>query len=312
MGQANHLATLLGSVPHRAPYRKYLMASYAENTKLGYQADVAHFRRWGGRIPSTPMQLAQYLAAFAGKLAYATLARRVAAIHYEHAGRGLDSPAKSELVRATLRGIGRTYTRKQRQVRPLLREHLVRMIRHFRGPLGQRDKALLLLGFLGGFRRSELIALDVADVQFTRYGAAVTLRRSKTDQDAIGRTVNIPRLRSSLCAVRALECWLRVRGAGGGALFTSLTPEHTVTTRRMAGLAVAEAVKRRAAQIGLDRRQYSGHSLRAGFVTSAARAGASLWQIKQQTGHKSDAVVARYIRDGAAEGANVSKLIATR
>jgi integrase len=304
----NELAVLLGRAPKHAPYRKYLMASYSENTKRAYEGDVAHFRQWGGRIPSRAVQVAQYLAAHAGKQAYATLSRRLSGIHREHVAKGLRSPVRSELVRATMRGIARTYSRKQRQMLPLLRHHLLKMMPNMRGALGARDKALILLGFLGGFRRSELTALDLEDLQFTNTGITVTIRRSKTDQEALGRLVKVPKLGGPLCCVRALRRWLTVR-AGGTPLFTTLTARRRVTSRRMSGGAVAEVIKRRIAEIGLEPGQYSGHSMRVGFVTSAARAGAAIWQIKEQTGQKTDAVVAGYIRDGAGAGASVARLI---
>ncbi len=306
----SELAALLGRTPKRALYRKYLLASYAENTRCAYDADIAHFRQWGGRIPATAMQVAQYLAFFAGKLAFATLRRRVTAIHREHAARGRRSPAKSELVRATLRGIARTYTVRQRKVRPLVPNQLKQMLRHMTGALGARDKALLLLGFLGGFRRSELIALDICDIAFARTSVLVTVRKSKTDQEGVGRVVRIPALRTPLCAVQALKTWLRIRRLRDGPLFSAVYGRRAGCSR-LVGLTVAHIVKRRVGEIGLDPREYSGHSLRAGFVTSAAKAGAPIWAIKQQTGHKSDAVLAGYIRDGAIAGANAARLVGT-
>lgn len=155
---AARLAALLGRLPANAPYRKFLAASYAENTRRSYASDIAHFKRWGARIPCNATSLAEYIAAFAETLSYATLVRRVAAIHREHLSHGHRSPARSELVRATLRGIARTYTRQQRQVRPILREHLLAMAPRMCGTSGARDRAILLVGFLGGFRRSELAA----------------------------------------------------------------------------------------------------------------------------------------------------------
>jgi integrase len=151
--------------------------------------------------------------------------------------------------------------------------------------------------------------LDLEHLELRRSKIAILIRRSKTDQDGVGRTVTIPRLSSSLCAVRAIERWLKLRGSGAGPLFAAITPHGAVTRNRLSGLAIATVVKRRVAEIGIDAAQYSGHSLRSGFVTAAARAGATTWQIKQQTGHKSDAVVAGYIRVGASTGANVARLI---
>jgi integrase len=303
------LASLLANVPTHAPYRRYLVASYADNTKRAYEGDVTHFRAWGGRIPATPMQLARYLAAYAGTQAFATLSRRVAGIHREHVARGLKSPAASELVRATLRGIARTYSRRQRKVSPLSTAHLRKMLFHMRGVGGLRDKALLLVGFFGGFRRSELAALDIEDLEFGRLGVSITVRKSKTDQDAMGRTVRIPKLKGRLCPIRALKLWLGKRGASGP-LFTGISRGGRINARRLYGHAVAAVVKQYVALIGLERDQFSGHSIRAGFVTAAAQAGAAGWQIREQTGHKSDAVLAGYIRAGAATGSSVARLVA--
>lgn len=309
MANRAHLAALVGRVPTEAPYRKYLLASYAENTTKAYQSDIRHFRRWGGEIPCSSMKLAHYLATYAGRLTHATLSRRVAAVHHEHLRKGLRSPAQCEVVRATLRGIGRTFSRSQRRVQPLLPRDLRRMQPYMRGIAGARDKALLLLGFMGGFRRSELVALNVEDVEVSRAGLHISVRSSKTDQDGTGRVVRVPRLGNSLCAVRPVERWLTLLRPSGP-LFLSLNTRGGPTRRRLEGHSVANIVKKRVSQIGLDPSLYSGHSLRAGFVTSAAASGALPWQIKEQTGHKSDAVLARYIRDGGAAGADVIRHIA--
>ena len=106
MEKHNQLATLLSATPRAASFRKYLVASYAESTKESYAGDVAHFKRWGGRIPATATQIAKYVAAYAGKLAYATIQRRLAGIHREHLARGYRSPVRTELVRATMKGWG--------------------------------------------------------------------------------------------------------------------------------------------------------------------------------------------------------------
>ncbi len=312
MGKHNELALLLGTTSRRAPFRKYLMASYAQSTKRAYQCDVARFRRWGGRIPATDVQIAKYLAAHAGKLAYATLQRMLAGIHREHLARGLRSPVRTELVRATMKGIARVYTRKQRQVRPLLKEHLEAIARRMRGLKGTRDRALLVVGFMGGFRRSELVALDVEDIEFAKGGMMVRLRRSKTDQEGEGREVPIPKLRGALCALRALRAWLNASGIGDGALFRPVNRHGHVANRRLSSDAVGTIVKRHVKRIGLDAKDYSGHSLRAGLVTSAARAGAAAWQIKRQTGHKSDQVLAGYIRDSGKFDDNVARMIFKR
>ena len=310
MGKHNELATLLSATPRAASFRKYLVASYADSTKASYAGDVMHFKRWGGCIPATATQIAKYVAAYAGKLAYATIQRRLAGIHREHLARGYRSPVRSELVRATMKGVGRVYSRRQRKMEPLLKEQLLAMMKYMRGVVGARDRALMTIGFMGGFRKSELVALNVDDVQWLKRGLVVAVRRSKTDQEGRGREVAIPKTGGVACACRALRTWLDRAGIGTeGAIFRPIDRHGNVRPTRLSAYAVGSIVKRYVERIGMDPSLYAGHSLRAGLVTSAARAGAAAWQIKKQTGHKSEEVLAGYIRDGDKFANNVAELI---
>jgi integrase len=177
------------------------MASYADNTRLAYGYDLQHFLDWGGKVPATPEMLAQYLAAYAGILANSTLARRLVAVNLEHRGRGLQSPTVHALVTGTLRGIRRTHRQPQRRVAPLLKEQLLAIIGRLTGVSEARDKALLLVGFAGAFRRSELVALEVVDLRFRSEGMLIHVRHSKTDQEGEGRTVAVPFGKGSVCPV---------------------------------------------------------------------------------------------------------------
>ena len=169
-----------------------------------------------------------------------------------------------------------------------------------KGPLGLRDRALLLLGFAGGFRRSELVALDVADLAFTSEGITVTIRRSKTDQEGQGRKVGIPSGRHvQTCPVLAVRDWLEESDMVDGAVFRPVLKGGRVCANRLSAQSVNLVVKRAAASIGLDPTLYGGHSLRAGLATAAASAGASERSIAQQTGHRSMKVLRGYIRDGS-------------
>jgi integrase len=309
MSKFNKLDAIAGAFPRGKSFHKYLQASYSDNTKLAYRNDLAHFKRWGGKLPATPAMLARYLAEHAGKLAHATLSRRLAAIHREHLSRALKSPVRTPLVRATLRGIRRTFSKKQRQVKPILRKHLQAMLSHMRGMRGMRDRALLLTGFFGGFRRSELVGLDVGDVRFTKEGMVIRLKRSKTDQEGEGRDVPFSKLRGALCPATAIKKWLKRAGINEGPLFRRIRIDETVGSRHLSVNTVPQIVKHYVTQIGLDASAYSGHSLRAGLVTSAAMAGAAAWQIMKQTGHKSDATLARYIRASELFSGNVMNLI---
>jgi site-specific recombinase XerD len=161
---------------------------------------------------------------------------------------------------------------------------------------GLRDRALLLLGFAGAFRRSELVALDVADIEETQTGLLVTIRRSKTDQEAMGRTIAITR-GDVACPVKALREWLNAAGIESGALFRPINKSGTVATTRLTCRSVANIVKEYAGRAGFDAAIFSAHSLRSGFLTSAAAKGASIFKMMDQSGHKSIDTLRGYVRD---------------
>ena len=168
------------------------------------------------------------------------------------------------------------------------------------GLLGIRDRALLLVGFAGAFRRSELVGLDIADLDFNHDGLTVTLRRSKTDQEGEGRKVGLPYgSNPSTCPVRSLQAWIEASAIEAGPVFRSVNRHGRLQPDRLSDKAVALVVKRRAEAAGLDPSRYAGHSLRAGLATAAANAGVSERAIMAQTGHRSVQMVRRYIRDGS-------------
>ena len=276
---------------------EYLLASLANNTKAAYQQDIAHFLQWGGHIPASPESVASYLAMNASHLSIATLSRRMVAIGRAHKLQQHISPTTSELVKATLQGIRRTNGSAQRQVLPVLKQDIQAMVTGLRDIKGLRDKALLLTGFAGAFRRSELVTLKVEDLRFVKEGIVIRLKRSKTDQIGQGRDIAIPYIKSRLCPAKAIKQWLLKSGITSGCLFRRISRYGDVMNSGLTAQTVALIVKARAHAAGLNAAQFSGHSLRAGMVTSAANAGASAWKIRQQTGHKSDAMMQRYIRD---------------
>jgi integrase len=170
--------------------RAYVEAGIAPATRRAYKADLDHFRAWGGDIPTTDLQLAAYLAEQATTLKPATLARRLAAISIAHKAQRLPSPVSSPLVRATMRGVRREHGTAQRQASPLLREDLFVVLAAMGNRLKDlRDRALLLIGFAGGLRRSELATINLNDFERVREGIVLTIRRSKTDQDGVGRKI---------------------------------------------------------------------------------------------------------------------------
>jgi integrase len=156
----------------------------------------------------------------------------------------------------------------------------------------------LLIGFAGGFRRSELVAIDHADIEWVRQGVIILIRKSKTDQEGAGRKIGIPYARGRYCPVNSLKAWHEHVCIEDGPIFRPVDRHGRISKSRLSGEAVSLVIKDRVSAIGLEPDEYSGHSLRAGFATSAAAAGVSSWKIRQQTGHASDAMLARYIRDG--------------
>jgi integrase len=243
--------------------------------------------------------VASYLAAHADRLSVATLVRRVATISKAHEAKGLPNPCRSEIVRATLRGIKRLHGTAQREAKPLLREDLFLALDAMGdSPKDVRDRALLLLGFAGGFRRSEVVGLDRGDVEHVRQGLVVTLRRSKTDQEGAGRKIGLPHGRTRYCPVAALDAWFGLSGIEVGPIFRPIDRHAHIHPERLSGDAVSGVIRERLAAAGIDSTGFSGHSLRAGFATSATQAGVSTIKIRAQTGHASDAMLARYVRDG--------------
>ena len=288
------------------------------NTQRAYAADLRRFEAWGGRIPTSAEQLARYLAAHAKTLRVATLKRQLAAIAHAHDRLALPCPSRTPLVRNTLRGIRRKHGAQQKQAKALTTGALSKLVTatpHFSALQNSRDRALLLLGFAGGFRRSELCALHVGDLNFTKAGVLVRLRQGKTDQFASGRDVAIPgAANSKLCPVAALRKWLQLvkrrftAVANELPLFGSIDRYGNIRPGLNAAT-VGVILRRRMEAKGLDPRGFSAHSLRAGLVTSAAQAGVPVWAIQRQTGHKSAASATKYIREVDAFRCNAAQAV---
>jgi len=229
----------------------------------------------------------------------ATLARRAAAIAEKHTAAGLRSPIDED-VRELLGGLRRKLGAAPKNAKAALSvAELRRMLKATpKDGKGARDRALLLVGFASGLRRSELVCLRLADVRFERRGAIITLARSKTDQEGRGRAVGIHRgKRRETCPVLALQAWIRERGTWAGALFCAIRePGGEFRRVAMAAQSVANAVKDAARRAGLDASRFGAHSLRAGLVTAAGGAGVGTLAIMSRTGHKSEKVLRDYMR----------------
>lgn len=286
--------------------RAFAAASKATRTRDAYRGAFGAFVAWCDAqglcaLPAAPDTVALFLTSRAQEgRKVATLEQALAAVAQAHKAAGLDSPRGAAVVREVMRGIRRTLGVAPTQKAPAVASDVRAMVAALPdGLLGQRDRALLLLGFAGAFRRSELVGLDVEDVAFGEDGATVTLRRSKTDQEGEGRKVGIPFGSSpALCPVRALRAWLDAAQITEGPIFREVT-RHGHVRARLTGHAIARVVKRSALAAGLDPARFSGHSLRAGLATAAAKAGKSERAIMAQTGHRSVTMVRRYIRDAS-------------
>jgi site-specific recombinase XerD len=278
-------------------------AEKALSTRKAYGTDFRLFKAWCdarqvAALPAAPETVAAFLAAETGNgTKPSTLARRVAAIRYAHKLAGLATPTDSEAVKATLRGIRRTVGAAKVQKAPAIAAKVRAMVALAPESLkGLRERALLLLGFAGAFRRSELVALDVADIAETGTGLLVTIRRSKTDQDGEGVTIAIAR-GDVACPVRAVREWLDAASIESGPIFRPINKAGTVAADRLTGQSVANIVKAYAGLAGYDANLFSGHSLRSGFLTSAAAKGASIFKMMDVSRHKSVDTLRGYVRD---------------
>jgi len=292
-------------------------AARALSTLRAYQHDWQQFRLWCERhalvaLPATPPTLILYSTDLTKneQRKWNTLQRRLAAVSQLHQQAGFDSPTRSWAVKQFLAGLRREIGVAPQRKRPVLADDLREILTELPDSLlGKRDRALLLLGFTGAFRRSELVALDVEDLEETRDGLVVRVRRSKTDQEGEGRVVGIPQGREqATCPLWALASWKAAAHLESGPLFRVMNRHGHVLPKRLSGEGVAIVVKRYVEALGFDPAAFAGHSLRAGLATSAAAAGKSERAIMSQTGHRSLTILRRYIREGnlfrenAAEG----------
>ncbi len=277
----------------------YIAASLSPNSRRAYQCDLSDFITWGACFPSSPEMIAAYLSCKAPMLSPYTLNRRIVAISRAHAAKGYADPTKNDLVRTVMRGIRRSHGKQQTQAIPLLKQDLQNILPLMSGTQGIRDRALLLLGFCAALRRSELVAVNVEDIDFLAEGLVLNLRRSKTDQIGIGRKIAIPYGRGSECAVKALSFWLTHSQIREGAVFRSVSKASSINEARLSAQSISLILKKYADLLGMNIRLVSGHSLRSGFATSAVHAGAEVHKIQAQTGHKSLGMLMRYVRDAS-------------
>jgi site-specific recombinase XerD len=291
----SHLVTLQNSLPAHLTQsieqaRELIAARHSAATRKAYETDTKAFGLWARAnglecLPASIEAVVLYLTHLSVKgLKPSSITRKVAAIKHSHRQAGHQSPTDSEPVKAAMAGIKRTRGTAPRQVNPATIEVVEKLLATCDESLsGHRDKALIAIGFGAALRRSELAGLKVEDIQVTDKGLVIRLPKSKTDQDAKGQEVAVLD-GSRLQVKRLLGNWLEVSGILAGQIFP-------MTDRNIANI-----IKARAKTAGLDAAQFSGHSLRAGFLTSAANAGADLFRMMDVSRHRSINTVRGYVR----------------
>ena len=282
--------------------RKLGLADKSAATRRAYQSDALAFETWCRArglswMPADPETLAGYLASEkqAGRKA-STISRRFAAIGYAHRLKGESSPTDAETVKAILRGIRKTLKVAPVQKAATTADWIAKMLDATPPTLrGARDRALLALGFAGAFRRSELVALQCADLAQRPEGYVVTVRSSKTDQEGKGHEIAVPR-GTKLRPVHAVQEWLAAAQIIEGPVFRSVDRHGRVGSKALTSQVVALVVKHYADCVGLDPAAVAGHSLRAGFLTSAANADVDAFRMMEVSRHKRVETLQGYIR----------------
>ena len=273
-----------------------LRNSKSNNTLRAYKADYNDFTLFCSKnnfqsMPTKPQIMALYLTHLSKSLKYSTLKRRLASISILHKMKGHYIDTKHPVIIENLMGIKRTIGSHQKGKKPLLINDLKSLINAIHQSNEKdlrktRDKALVLVGFAGGFRRSELVDIENADIEFVVEGVKIFVKRSKTDQSGEGMIKAIPYFdNENFCPVKALKNWIEECSLKNGKIFN------------ISDKSVALIIKKYANYAGLDGHKYAGHSLRSGFATSTAESGAEERNIMAMTGHKSTEMVRRYIKE---------------
>ena len=271
--------------------------SKARNTLRAYKSDFKDFQNFCEKynfssLPTNAKTIGLYLTNLSSSSKYSTLKRRLASINVIHKLKGHYLDCKHPLIKENLIGIKRKIGTLQKGKKPLLYNHLIKIINFINKNIVnnyeqlKRDKSIILLGFAGGFRRSELASLNLEDIEFVEEGVKITVKKSKNDQYGEGLIKAIPYFSdTNYCPVLALKEWIKLSAKKAGTLFKCSDKNISLIIKKYTSL------------VGLDSRQYSGHSLRSGFATTTAGLGADERSIMSMTGHKSTEMVRRYIKD---------------
>ena len=286
-----------------------LKSSKANNTIRAYKSDFHDFELFciqnGFKsLPSEPKIISLYLTSLSSKdIKMSTLKRRLVSIGVIHKLKGHYLDTKHPLIIENIMGIKRRKGSAQNGKKPLLINNLKALIKAINrsnsNPIIKfRDRTIVLIGFSGGFRRNEIVSLNYDDIEFVNEGMKINLRRSKTDQYGEGFLKGVPYFDNPVyCPVISMQNWLKISEINSGSLFRRFSKGAKLTEMRLTDQTVALIIKKYLQLAGIDSKNYSGHSLRSGFATSAAEAGAEERSIMAMTGHKSTEMVRRYIKE---------------
>ena len=286
-----------------------LQSSKANNTIRAYKSDFHDFELFciqnGFKsLPSEPKIISLYLTSLSAKdIKMSTLKRRLVSIGVIHKLKGHYLDTKHPLIIENIMGIKRRKGSAQNGKKPLLINNLKALIKAINrsnsNPIIKfRDRTIVLIGFSGGFRRNEIVSLNYDDIEFVNEGMKINLRRSKTDQYGEGFLKGVPYFDNPVyCPVISMQNWLKISEINSGPLFRRFSKGAKLTEMRLTDQTVALIIKKYLQLAGIDSKNYSGHSLRSGFATSAAEAGAEERSIMAMTGHKSTEMVRRYIKE---------------
>ena len=286
-----------------------LQSSKANNTVRAYKSDFKDFGIFCAKngiksLPSEPKIVSLYLTHLSIKDAkISTLKRRLVSIGVIHKLKGYYLDTKHPSIIENIMGIKRRKGSIQKAKKPLLINNLKKIINVIDEQKREeikklRDRSIILIGFSGGFRRNELVSLDYDDLEFVPEGVKINIKRSKTDQFGEGSTKGLPYFNSSkYCPVVSLQKWIEISKITSGPLFRRFRKGSNLSENRLTDQTVALIIKEYLNIAGIDSRNYSGHSLRSGFATSAAESGAEERSIMSMTGHKSTEMVRRYIKE---------------
>ena len=280
----------------------YAAAEKSEGTRREYRTALAKFVAWcesvgAAPFPATPETVAAHLASLADRgLSVSSIEGRAAAIAYAHKLAREPNPLADERVRAVMRGIRRTVGKPARGKAAATAKIMASFVKHSPDSVsGKRDKALVLIGFAAALRRSELVALEVSDLERSESGVIITIRRSKTDQEGSGHQVAVP-YGKKLRVIEALDDWLEASKVASGPVFRAVDKAGAVGAEPLSGRSVARIVKAFATASKLDAKAFSGHSLRSGFITSALEAGSDLLRVMDVSRHREVGSLKKYDR----------------